>query len=235
MSNQELKEAFNQLTTPLIADGCMRTGVGLRVAPAGIRPLAPGMRAAGRVLPAEHAGSVDIFLEAMLSAAEGDVLVIGNKGRLDEGCIGDLTTLEAMTARLAGMVVWGLHRDTDEILETGFPVFTYGSNPAGPQRLDARTTSALSRTQFGDFTVGKEDAVFADADGVVFAPLERVEEILRAAFAIRETERRQAESQKAGVSLSSQLRFDLFMEERAKDPALTFREYLRQRGGAIEV
>jgi regulator of RNase E activity RraA len=235
MSNQDLKEAFNQLTTPLISDACMRVGVELRLAPAGIRPLAPGMRVAGRVLPAEHAGSVDIFLEAMLSAAAGDVLVIGNKGRLDEGCIGDLTTLEAMTAGLAGMVVWGLHRDTDEILETGFPVFTYGSNPAGPQRLDPREPEALSRARFGDFEVRKDDAVFADADGVVFAPLNRVEEILRAAFSIRETERRQAESLKAGVSLRSQFSFDQFLEERAKDPALTFREYLRRRGGAIEV
>ena len=235
MSNQDLKEAFNQLTTPLITDACMRVGVGLRVAPAGVRPLARGMRVAGRVLPAEHAGSVDVFLEAILDAAEGDVLVIGNQGRLDEGCIGDLTTLEAMTAGLAGIVVWGAHRDTDEILETGFPVFTYGSLPAGPRRLDPRGPEALSRARFADFEVGKEDAVFADADGVVFAPLDGVAEILRAAFNIRETERRQAESQRAGVSLSSQLRFDQFLEERAKDPALTFREYLRKRGGAIEV
>lgn len=235
MSNHDLKEAFNQLTTPLIADGCMRVGVELRVAPAGVRPLAQGMRVAGRVLPAEHAGSVDIFLEVIRDAARGDVLVIGNQGRSDEGCIGDLTTLEVMTAGLAGIVVWGLHRDTNEILETGFPVFTYGSNPAGPRRLDQRSPTALSRARFGDFAVGKEDAVFADADGVVFAPLAHVEEILRAAFNIRETERRQAESQRAGVSLSSQLSFDQFLEERAKDPALTFREYLRKRGGAIEV
>src|SRR5215211_2944420 len=118
MSNQDLKEAFNQLTTPLISDGCMRVGVELRVAPAGARPLAQGMRVAGRVLPAEHAGSVDVFLEAMINAEEGDVLVIGNQGRSDEACIGDLTALEAMATGLAGIVVWGLHRDTDEILET---------------------------------------------------------------------------------------------------------------------
>ena len=163
------------------------------------------------------------------------MLVIGNQGRSDEACIGDMTALEAMAARLSGIVVWGLHRDTDEILETGFPVFSYGSLPAGPRRLDPRGPEALSRARFGDFEVSQEDAVFADADGVVFAPLARVEEILRAAFSIRETERRQAESQKAGVSLSSQLRFDQFLEERAKEPALTFREYLRKRGGAIEV
>ena len=53
------------------------------------------MRIAGRALPAKHFGSVDIFLEAMMSAEQGDVLVIDNNGRADEGCIGDLTTLEA--------------------------------------------------------------------------------------------------------------------------------------------
>ena len=235
MSDLNLKENFAALTTPLIADGCMRAGVAPRVAPAGVRPLAPGMRVAGRVVPAEHAGSVDVFLEAVRDAAAGDVLVIGNRGRMDEGCIGDLTTLEVMTAGLAGIVVWGAHRDTDEILETGLPVFTYGPCPAGPQRLDLRAPEALARASFGDFAVGKEDAVFADADGVVFAPLDRVAEILRAASSIRETERRQADSLRAGVSLARQLRFDQFLEERAEDPSLTFREYLRRIGGAIEV
>ncbi|HZM21166.1 MAG TPA: hypothetical protein VFC02_05450 [Anaerolineales bacterium] len=49
----------------------------------------------GRVLPARHYGSVDIFLETMGNSQPGDILVIDNGGRLDEGCIGDLTTLEA--------------------------------------------------------------------------------------------------------------------------------------------
>lgn len=235
MSHTKLNESFAELTTPLVADGCMKAGVAPRLAPAGLRPLAPAMRVAGRVLPAEHAGSVDVFLEAMREAAAGDVLVIGNQGRLDEGCVGDLTTLEAVTAGLAGVVVWGAHRDTAEMLEIGLPVFSYGSCPAGPRRLDPRAPDALARARFGDFDTGRQDAVFADADGAVFVPLASVEEVLRAAFSIRQTERRQAELLKGGVTLSSQLRFEEFLEERAKDPAPTFREYLRRAGGAIEV
>jgi len=235
MSEVNIAEAFANLTTPLVADACLRVGVALRVAPAGIRALTPGQRVAGRVLPAEHAGSVDVFLEALRDAAEGDVLVIGNQGRMDEGCIGDLITLEAKASKLAGIVVWGAHRDTDEVLEIGLPVFSYGSCPAGPQRLDPRAPDALSRAGFGDLAVGRGDAVFADSDGVLFAPLERTEEILRAAEVIRRTERAQADALRAGASLRRQLRFEEFLEERSKEPSLTFREHLRRTGGAVEV
>ena len=38
-----------------------------------------------------HHGSVDIFLEALERRQAGDVLVIDNGGRTDEGCVGDLS------------------------------------------------------------------------------------------------------------------------------------------------
>jgi regulator of RNase E activity RraA len=72
---------FGGLSTPLVADACVRTGVPLRVAPPGIGVVIPGQRIAGRALPARHYGSVDVFLEAFSGAAHGDVLVVDNGGR----------------------------------------------------------------------------------------------------------------------------------------------------------
>src|SRR5262245_40214252 len=91
MKSDELAARFLNLSTPLIADACLRLGVRYDTASPGIAPILPGMRVAGGVVPVKHYGSVDVFLEALETAERGDILVIDNGGRLDEACIGDLT------------------------------------------------------------------------------------------------------------------------------------------------
>ncbi|MEV5973115.1 RraA family protein [Streptomyces sp. NPDC051921] len=226
---------FAELSTPLIADACVRLGEPLRAAPAGIVPVLPGRRLAGRVLPVRHYGSVDVFLEAFTThAAVGDVLVIDNEGRRDEACVGDLAVLEAEAAGLAGLVVWGLHRDTPDLVEIGLPVFSYGARAPGPVRLDPRGPEALRTARFGEHVVGAADVVFADDDGVLFVAADRVAAVLDTAEGIFRTERSQARRIRAGDTLRDQTRFDEYLELRAQDPEYTFRRHLRRIGGAIE-
>jgi len=234
MTELDVAAAFEGLSTPLLADACVRLGQPVRTAPHGLRPIATEMRVAGRVLPARHAGSVDVFLEAFETAEPGDILVIDNGGRFDEACIGDLTVLEAHAAGVAGLVVWGLHRDTIELLEIGVPVFSLGTSPAGPRRVDPRHPDALRSARIGEWLVSAEDVVVGDADGVVFVPGARAAELLATARDIHERERHQADEVRAGRTLRRQLEFARYLATRTKDASYGFRQHLRSIGGAIE-
>jgi 4-hydroxy-4-methyl-2-oxoglutarate aldolase len=234
MEAQPLSRAFSELSTPLIADAALRLKVPPRIAPPGIRPITPNQLLAGPALPVRHSGSVDVFLEIMQAAQPGQVLVIDNGGRLDEGCIGDLTALEAQDCGLAGIIVWGAHRDTPELRQIPLPIFSYGMCPSGPQRLDPRDPSALQSARFGIFQVEPGDIVFADDDGCLFVGAEFADDLLRVAREIWQRERRQAEEIKSGRSLREQLQFAQYLQKRATDPSYTFREHLRKISGAIE-
>ena len=112
MNNSEIQNAFRTLSTALIADACVKLQVNFRVGPSIITSIKKGMKIAGHITPVKHNGSVDIFLEAIDKAKDGNILYIDNSGRNDEACIGDLTVLETKQAGLIGMVVWGCHRDS---------------------------------------------------------------------------------------------------------------------------
>jgi regulator of RNase E activity RraA len=220
------------LTTAHLADACLRLNLPLRCA--ALRAVSPGGGLSGRCLPVRHYGSVDIFLEAIESAQAGDVLIVDNAGRVDEGCIGDLVALEAASAGLSGIVIWGCHRDAAEIRTLGLPVYSLGAMAAGPVRLDPRGERAFDSAVVGDFAVTRADFAVADDDGVLFLPADRLEDLIRAGSSIREVEQRQAQRAKDGLSLRAQLRFAEYLDRRKSDPSFTFRKHLHALGASIE-
>ena len=123
---------------------------------------------------------------------QGDVLVIDNGGRHDEGCIGDLVVGEAFMSGIAGTVCWGTHRDTGAILAIGARVWSLGTCPNGPLELRRRHATALEAANLGSVTVTLEDYVFADDDGVVVVTTSDLNRIVETAKDIASREGAQA-------------------------------------------
>jgi len=77
---------------------------------------------------------------------------------------------------LAGVVMDGAVRDSLEIDEMDYPVFSFGTNPNGPTK---NTPGRIGHpVSVGGVTVCSGDLVVADADGVVVIERERVETLL---------------------------------------------------------
>lgn len=222
-------------TTPFIADACVQLSLPVRVGPYGLRCNFPGSRAAGPARPARHAGSVDVFLEALAAAQPGDILVIDNGGRTDEGCIGDLVVGEAHMSGIAGTVCWGTHRDTSAIAAIGARVWSLGTCPNGPLELRRRHATALEAANLGHVTITLEDFVFADDDGVVVITAVDLPRIVETAKDIADREGAQAARLLEGELLRSQFDLSSYLAKRHADPSYTFREHLKSFGGAIEI
>lgn len=224
---------MSTVTTPNIADACIRLEVPFTMAPPSVRALFAEAHCIGRALPVTHFGSVDVFLEAFDSAQRGDVLVIDNQNRTDEACIGDLTAIEAQHAGVAGIVVWGAHRDTVDLVRIGLPIFSTNTIAAGPRVMRPPTREPGCR--FGNIEVTRDHVVAADADGVLFIAADQAERVLEQAAAIATTERAQADAVRNGRSLRTQLEWSRYVATRKERENYTLREHIRTLGGAIEV
>lgn len=222
------------LPTAALADACVRLGLPLRLGPASLRPIAPHSPIAGPAMPVTHAGSVDVFLEAIDDAPRGAVLVVDNGGRDDEACVGDLVTLEAREAGLAGLIVWGRHRDTTQIVELGIPLHSRGALPPGPRRVPPAGRSMRAAWLDG-VEVTAADMIAADDDGVLVIAASEWARVAQVAREIQAVELAQAERMRSGESLRAQLDFTTYRARQAAEPDLSLRRYLAERGGAIEV
>lgn len=224
---------MSDLATAPIADAALRLGIPVGFAPPTIRALQPGPPIIGPAAPVTHLGSVDVILETIDDAPAGAVLVVDNGGRADEACVGDLIALEAREAGLAGIVIWGLHRDTAQLRSIGLPVFSLGATPSGPRRVPP-PGAAMRFAMLDGVRVEPGDLVAADDDGVLIVPKGRADEVLELAATIQATEQAQAERMVSGESLRAQLDFTGYRTRQAEDPTYSLRRHLAERGGAIE-
>ena len=129
-------------------------------------PSIPTSRIAGRVVTVDLEPADNWFIHvALLEAGEGDILVVDAKGYTQAGPWGDVLTLAAQERGLAGLVIDGAVRDSQEIIASGFPVFTRG--------VCIRKTTKVQKgrvnvpVSIGGVVIQPGDILVGDADGLV--------------------------------------------------------------------
>jgi 4-hydroxy-4-methyl-2-oxoglutarate aldolase len=142
-----------------------------------IAALAPAMRACGPAFTIEVRAGDNLMIHAAMALAQpGDVLVIDGKADRTCALMGSIMLNACKKLGLAGVVIDGSIRDTEELRELGFPVWAIGANPNGPTKnVPGRINGPIS---CGGASVNPGDLIVGDADGVVVIERERAASLL---------------------------------------------------------
>ena len=145
-----------------------------------IAALSPSMRMAGPAFTIEVRPGDNLMIHAAISMAKpGDVLVIDGKADRTCALMGSIMINACKKVGLAGVVLDAAVRDTEELRELGFPVYSVGSNPNGPTKfVPGRINWPIS---CGGVAVNPGDLVVGDADGVVVVERGKAASLLDAA------------------------------------------------------
>lgn len=135
------------------------------------------MKLAGTALTVEVRPGDNLMIHAAIAMAKpGDVLVIDGKGDQTSALMGTIMMTACKQLGIAGVVMDGACRDSIEIDEMDYPVFSVGTNPNGPTKnIGGRIGHPIS---IGGVTVHAGDFVIADGDGVVVVEREKIEGLL---------------------------------------------------------
>ena len=142
-----------------------------------ITALRPRMKIAGPAFTVEVRPGDNLMIHAAMSLAKpGDVLVIDGKGDRTAALMGTIMMTACKRLGLAGVVIDGAVRDSLEIDEMDYPVFSVGTNPNGPSKnVPGRIGHPVT---CGGVNVRPGDLIVGDADGVVAIEREAVEALL---------------------------------------------------------
>jgi 4-hydroxy-4-methyl-2-oxoglutarate aldolase len=145
-----------------------------------IKPIAGGMKVCGPAFTVQCPPGDNMMLHKALEKAQpGDVIVAVVGGAEDYGYFGDLMAISAFARKVGGLCIEGCIRDSAEIIETGFPVFSKGFCIRGT----AKGTLGLMNypTVFGGITVNPGDLIVGDDDGLILVRREDAAEVLKKA------------------------------------------------------
>lgn len=135
-------------------------------------------------------------LKALEMGQAGDIIVVDAGGDLNTSVCGGLMGGLAMNRGIRGMIIDGAGRDTDELEDIGWPIWTRAITPRGTHTMFSGRKEELSVNvpiQCGGVVVKPGDFIVADLMGVTVIPLEKAEETIKLAKEQAEREQKTRE------------------------------------------
>jgi 4-hydroxy-4-methyl-2-oxoglutarate aldolase len=190
-----LVQAFEDQASATVHEAAGRIGA---VDPA-IKPLAPGVRLLGTAVTVSCHPRDNLMLHKALQIAQpGDVLVADTGGYHNAGYWGGLMATSALARGLSGLAIDGGVRDSAEMIEMGFTVFSRCKCIRGTTKTILGDIN--HPMWFGGVLVHPGDLILGDDDGLVVVPQKDLQKVLAAAQKRVEKEIDKAAKLKQGIT-----------------------------------
>ena len=170
-----LVEAYKGLPVANISDCMARMTAG----GARLRPMHKSGHLAGPALTVKTRPGDNLMIHKALTMAQpGDVIVVDGGGDLTNALFGEIMVASAVRIGLAGIVLHGAVRDSEEIGQGTFPLYAAGVTHRGPYKDGPGEINVP--IAIDGMVIQPGDLVVGDADGLLCVPQDEAEEILAA-------------------------------------------------------
>lgn len=182
---ERVVQAFKGLPVANVSDSMARmTAAGPR-----LRPVHKSGHLAGPALTVKYRPGDNLMIHKALEMAQpGDVIVVDAGGDLSNSLFGEIMLATAVARGVAGIVLNGAIRDSEEIASGHFPVFAAGVTHRGPYKDGPGEINVP--IAIDGMVIHPGDLMLGDADGLLCVPFDSVEVVLAATHKKMEAEKK---------------------------------------------
>ena len=180
---EPLEALRTELYTPVVGDILDQLGFAHQFLPQPIQPMTSAMVVAGYAMPVL---TMDVFgrqeqpfgrMTEALDALQTNEVYIAAGASHRSANWGEIMTAAARRCGAVGAVVDGFHRDTPQVLEQAFPVFSRGAW-AQDSSIRMKVVDFRCPIEIEGIAIRPGDIIFGDVDGVLIIPRDAIDEAI---------------------------------------------------------